>query len=221
MKVINKKNKDSDVIASTDKNISIWQIFACFIVINLVIINVINYWQPLNKKDTSLKYNKTQNALVAAYDLQRYFNDFKNQPDNNSYALIKKSIKLVNDIELLGTITQSTQKIELTADTNNLNKIFSQVATKVPSFRTYQQQVDKTIKINKDLKQANLDNLQAVKTNPLFTNNTRLNRHTDASRVAEAFDLTKDLSVTSDKINNLLLVLKYNFWVTEDNVAKY
>ncbi len=33
--------------------------------------------------------------------------------------------------------------------------------------------------------------------------------------------MVKYLNVTSDKINNLVLILKYNFWLREENVAKY
>ncbi len=216
MKVINKKNKDNNVNQSSDKNISIWQIFACFIIVNLIIINIVNYWQPLNKKATSLQYNQTQNALVAVYDLQRHFNDFKNQPDNNSFVLIQKSIKLINNIESL----EADKKTVLSEDTVNLNKTIALISSRSPSFKVYQQQIEKILKINKDLKQENLDNLELIKNNPV-TNNSRVNHQADLNRLASIFDLVKNLNVTSDKINNLVLILKYNFWLSEENVAKY
>ena len=62
---------------------------------------------------------------------------------------------------------------------------------------------EKILKINKDLKQENLDNLELIKNNPV-TNNSRVNHQADLNRLASIFDLVKNLNVTSDKINNLV-----------------
>ena len=223
MKVTDKKNKNHDVINNQESNISIWQIFGGFIIANLIIINIINYWQPINNKGILVQYNQTQNAMLSAYDLQRYFNEFKTNPDNNAYIIIQKSVKLANSIEQL----ENNSETQLNTTAVSLNQNIEQISKKVPSLRGYQQQIDKILKINKTLKQLNLDNLDTIKSNPIFainnniSNNIRMQRRTDTNHIAGLFLLTKNLITTEDKIDNLLQTLKHDYWLTDSSVAKY
>ncbi|MBP9722183.1 MAG: hypothetical protein KBD64_03375, partial [Gammaproteobacteria bacterium] len=196
-----KKNKSSKINESN--RISIWKILAAFVVVNLVVINFINYLQP--NSNLRLKNNEQKkNATMAAYDLQNSLNQFKVNPDSYAYLLIQKSVELtsfVNNIEISNS--------NIKTDAQNLSQNIEQLVAKIPSLKLFQQQVEKILRVNKNLKQINLENLENLENSKVTT------------KIFNTINFTKNLLLTEEKIDNILQILKYNYWLSEDLITKY
>lgn len=224
IKMLNKKNKLNKVDQSKislPSSISIWKILASFVVLNLIIVNIFNFWQPFsfnssfNNQELKQKYQQRQTAELTAYDLQGYFNNFKNNPDSNAFVLIQKSVKLNNEIEQL-------QLKELAASANKLNKSIEEIVATIPSLKSFLAQIDKIIRINQNLKEKNLAIIDNIQDNLQYNlQSSVVMKKSISNNMLKNINISKNLLITEDKVDELLQNLKYNYWLPTSVVAKH
>ncbi len=188
-----------------DETTSNWKILISFLIINFLIISGINYFYPLvsSSKQDLQKFYKFHNQKLAVmddlYDLQYSLTEFKRKPDENAYSLVQKSIKLTNTLENL----DNAENIA-----GHFYQEIEQIVAKIPSLKILHQQIDKLIRINNNLKQYNLANLDHINNNSGAIGNKNL-------------IVIKELLLLGDKIELFLQNLKYNYWLSKNDVEKF
>lgn len=194
----NKKNsfQIDNLSKAISKSTSLWRILAVFMVINLVIINIINYWQPFNHKDVSEIYIKQQKAIFSAYDLHKYLTDFKKDPDQNAYHLVQKTVTLNNSLSDINKIDRS---FDITA-VNNLNDNVESITSGLPSIKLFNENLDRNFRKVAALKYQIITSLDSI------------NKNDDNNDNISAI---KNLYITVNKLEDLLQKLKYNFWTSK------
>lgn len=188
-----------------DETTSNWKILIIFLIINFLIISGINYFYPLvsSSKQDLKKFYKFHNQKLAVmddlYDLQYSLTEFKKKPDENAYPVVQKSIKLTNTLENL----DNAENIA-----GHFYQEIEQIVAKIPSLKILHQQIDKLIRINNNLKQYNLANLDHINNNYGAIGNKNL-------------IVIKELLLLGDKIELFLQNLKYNYWLSKNDVEKF
>jgi hypothetical protein len=194
----NKQERDLNLLHKHAKNtinaISIWKILSIFFIINLIIINLVNYWQPINHSELKTTYEQQQNAIWSAYKLQHYINEFKSNPDQNAFNIIQQAVSLSVDINKIKS-TNNNANIE---NSKNLNTHIEKIVAGIPSIKLYHSNVDKTYKMIQNLKYNLVSDFQGRKG-----------------------ELNRNLFATADKIDNLVQKLKFDRWVSIDLINNY
>lgn len=196
MKLKNKSN-DTNLInsGSTSINsISPWRLLAFFVTVNLVLINLVNYWRPFNHDNIQQQFESKQSALLAGYELQQSLKAFKNDPDVYAFNLIQKSVAFSSSLNKYGETYQER--------VYGLNSSIEQAVAKSASLKSLVQNVDNTIRNNKNLKQKILNNLSEFKNND------------------QTINIIKNALFTTDKIDSFLQGLKYIHFGSNDFAAK-
>ena len=164
------------------KNFSLWRLMATFAIVNLVIVNIINYWQPINHPELKNRYDRQQKIILSLYDLQNYFNEFKNNPDQKAYNLIQQTVNLNYDVDKI-----NNQNSDVTSHAEKLNTNIEKIIDSIPLIKLLQQNLDKLNRSIKSVKFQIFDDFDKIKP-----------------------ELRKNLFITADKIEDVLARLKFN-----------
>lgn len=172
--------------AAQVENISLWKVVFIFFIINLIIINIINYWQPINHKNVKDNYDKQQKAILSAYKLQHYINEFKINPDQNAFNIIQQAVSLNVDINKIKELNNNFDN----QSAKNLGQNIEKIVASIPSIKIYQRNVDKAYKMVKNLKYTLISDLYNSKYD----------------------DFNKNLFLTTDKLESIVEQLKFEHW---------
>lgn len=198
MKLQNKTKKDhslnSNSTSTSIQSLSPWRLLAFFVILNLILINAVNYWRPFNHDNIQQQFESKQSAIFSAYELQQSLKAFKIDPGINAFNLIQKSVAFGNSLNKYGNKYQD--------QAYGLNNSIEQAVAKSASLKSLAQNVDNIIRSNKNLKQKILNNLSEFKNNDLTAT------------------IIKNSLFTIDKIDSFLQNLKYINWNTADFATK-
>lgn len=182
------------------KMTSIWKIVACFIICNLVIINLLNYWQPINHNNVKEIYDLQQRAIISAYDLHQYFSEFKEKPDEKAYNMMQKTVELNSRLD-------SIRKLDATFSAptiKTLNKNIEKIIANIPSIKLFREGLDADFRLIASVKYQIISQLDSLEKN-----------------TSDNILAVKSLYLTANKIEELLNGLRNNNWTSNQFVSDF
>lgn len=195
MKVKKSKNKTINIANITKpivKATSLWRVFVSFAITSLIIVNIINFWQPVNHNNLKSIYEYQQKTILSAYELRDSYNNFKYHPDQTAFSLIQKMVIFNNHVNGLKQVA-SDFNIDLM---EKLNANIEKITSEIPSIKLFQENIDKLYRAIKKIKYDIISNI-----------NTSSNENGH-----------KSLYPTAVKIEELLQQFKFDNWSNNINI---
>jgi hypothetical protein len=196
----NKRLKSSSSIALDSlnkpiiKNTALWKIMISFATISLILVNLLNYWQPVNHNDVKQSYDKQQSVILSAYTLQDYISKFKANPEQHAFNVIQQTVALDGQVRNINDRNNQYMR----ASAKKLNTNIEKIMEGIPSIKLFQENIDIASRKITTLKYHILDSIDANK-----------------------LSLVKSLLVTADKIEELVQKLKFDHWSSTNLVENY